>query len=57
MTKGRVFGRCFLCDSVLKLGLNYRKSLSAASAFPACLLDALAGYQYLIDNLGFQAKV
>lgn len=38
-------------------GLNYRKSLSSASAFPACLLDALAGYQYLLDELGFASKV
>lgn len=57
ITKGRVFGESYSCHFLLNAGLNYRKSLSAATAFPACLLDALAGYQYLIDELGFKAKV
>lgn len=36
---------------------NYRKCLDDASAFPAPLLDCLAGYQYLVDELGFEPKV
>jgi len=36
--------------------VNYRKSLSADSAFPACLIDALAGYVYLVEQLGFKAE-
>lgn len=35
--------------------VNYRKSLDKTSAFPASLLDALAGYQYLL-SLGFEPK-
>lgn len=41
----------------LTLAVNYRKSLSADSAFPACLWDALAGWQYLIEELGFRPEV
>ncbi|RSH91989.1 hypothetical protein EHS25_009360 [Saitozyma podzolica] len=33
-------------------GVNYRKSLSASSAFPGSLIDCLAGYQYLVRTLG-----
>jgi acetyl esterase/lipase len=39
------------------LGVEYRLSSSApyevASPFPAALLDGIAGYNYLIDDLGF----
>lgn len=35
--------------------MNYRKSLDKTTAFPASLLDALAGYQYLL-SLGFEPK-
>jgi acetyl esterase/lipase len=38
-------------------GINYRKSLSADTAFPASLLDSLAGFQYLVEELGFQPRV
>ncbi|KAJ9091609.1 hypothetical protein QFC21_007149 [Naganishia friedmannii] len=34
--------------------VNYRKSLSVDTAFPACLLDALAGYLFLTRDLGFE---
>ncbi|KAJ9115381.1 hypothetical protein QFC22_005136 [Naganishia vaughanmartiniae] len=34
--------------------VNYRKSLSVETAFPACLLDALAGYLFLTRDLGFK---
>jgi acetyl esterase/lipase len=37
-------------------GVNYRKCLSPTSAFPAPILDALAGYIYLTDILHFAAK-
>ncbi|WWD17607.1 hypothetical protein CI109_102048 [Kwoniella shandongensis] len=36
--------------------VNYRKSLSADSAFPASLLDCLAGLQYVVQERGFEAK-
>lgn len=36
---------------------NYRKALDDASAFPAQLLDALAGWQYLTEDLGFEPQV
>lgn len=35
--------------------MNYRKCLSSDTAFPAPLLDALAGYIYLTQTLGFSA--
>ena len=35
-------------------GVNYRKSLDPASAFPGNLLDALAGYLYVTKELGFE---
>jgi acetyl esterase/lipase len=35
------------------LGVNYRKILTASAAFPAPLLDALAGWDYLTRDLGF----
>ncbi|GMK56010.1 hypothetical protein CspeluHIS016_0210660 [Cutaneotrichosporon spelunceum] len=35
---------------------NYRKCLDDASGFPAPLLDMLAGLQYVIEELGFEAK-
>jgi hypothetical protein len=46
-----------VADIVLLPAVNYRKSLSADSAFPACLIDALAGYVYVIEQLGFKAEV
>jgi acetyl esterase/lipase len=38
------------------LAMNYRKCLSAQTAFPAPLLDALAGYLYLTRTLHFPAE-
>lgn len=37
-------------------GANYRKSLSAESAFPGSLLDTLSAYLYLRDTLGFKPE-
>ncbi|GHJ83602.1 hypothetical protein NliqN6_0004 [Naganishia liquefaciens] len=39
--------------NVRVFAVNYRKSLTAETAFPACLLDALAGYLFLTRDLGF----
>lgn len=36
--------------------MNYRKCLSSDTAFPAPLLDALAGYIYLTQTLSFPAE-
>jgi len=36
--------------------MNYRKTLSASTAHPAPLLDALAGYIYLIHTLKFRPE-
>lgn len=38
------------------LAVNYRKTLSPDTAFPAPLLDAVAGWEYLIDELQFEPK-
>ncbi|WWC64401.1 uncharacterized protein I303_107011 [Kwoniella dejecticola CBS 10117] len=38
------------------LSVNYRKTLSASTAFPAPLLDVLAGYLYLTQTLGFSPR-
>jgi len=35
---------------------NYRKVVNASQAFPALLLDALAGYIYLTETLHFEAR-
>lgn len=49
------------CSGVLERAfcLNYRLSSAApfepANAFPAALIDALAGYRYLVEVLGFKA--
>ena len=49
------------CSGVLQRAfcLNYRLSLAAPfnaeKAFPAALIDALAGYRYLVETLGFKA--
>jgi acetyl esterase/lipase len=43
-------------DKLIVLAMNYRKCLSADTAFPAPLLDALAGYIYLTQTLGFSAE-
>lgn len=42
-------------SAFLTVGVNYRKVLTPESSFPAPLLDALAGWDYLKD-LGFEAK-
>lgn len=44
ITRGRVFSA------------NYRKSLDDATAFPASLLDSLAGWQFLVHELGFAPR-
>ncbi|KAH7886403.1 alpha/beta-hydrolase [Phlebopus sp. FC_14] len=40
--------------------LDYRLASSAplkvANPFPAAIIDAVAGYRYLVENLGFQAR-
>jgi hypothetical protein len=51
---------CLLTSLLLpstRAAVNYRKSLSVDTAFPACLLDALAGYLFLTRDLGFEASV
>ncbi|KAI5448890.1 hypothetical protein NCC49_006028 [Naganishia albida] len=40
--------------NVRVFAVNYRKSLTVDTSFPACLLDALAGYLYLTRDLGFK---
>ncbi|KAL1409371.1 hypothetical protein Q8F55_003353 [Vanrija albida] len=35
---------------------NYRKCLDEGSAFPAPLYDFLAGWQFLVDDLGFEPQ-
>lgn len=40
----------------LASGVNYRKCLSADTAFPAPLLDAFSAYRYLTVTLGFSAS-
>jgi acetyl esterase/lipase len=35
-------------------GVNYRKSIQPDAAFPGNLLDALSGYLYLVNELGFE---
>jgi acetyl esterase/lipase len=37
-------------------GVNYRKTLSSETAFPAPILDALAGYLYLTQKLRFPSS-
>ena len=39
---------------MLIIGIDYRKTISADTAFPAPLIDALSGYLYLINTLQFQ---
>ncbi|WVQ82452.1 hypothetical protein IAT38_004581 [Cryptococcus sp. DSM 104549] len=36
--------------------INYRKSLSDATAFPCSLLDCMAGFQYVVEEKGFDAQ-
>jgi acetyl esterase/lipase len=36
---------------------NYRKCLTDDTAWPAPLLDCLSGWQYLVEELGFEPKV
>lgn len=38
------------------LAVNYRKTLSPEAAFPAPLLDAVAGWEYLTNELGFEPQ-
>ncbi|EKC99942.1 hypothetical protein A1Q2_05766 [Trichosporon asahii var. asahii CBS 8904] len=38
------------------LAVNYRKTLTPETAFPAPLLDAVAGWEYLTNALGFEPK-
>ena len=42
-----------LCRVKLRAGIDYRKTISAGTAFPDPLLDALSGYLYLINDLHF----
>ncbi|KAH7887281.1 alpha/beta-hydrolase [Phlebopus sp. FC_14] len=50
------------CSAILDRAfcLDYRLSSSAplkvANPFPAAIIDAVAGYRYLVENLGFQAR-
>lgn len=37
-------------------GVNYRKSIYPDAAFPGNLLDALSGYLYLVNELGFEPQ-
>lgn len=57
----RVFGTlrvsCPLHSLICGAAVNYRKSLTAETAFPACLLDALSGYIFLTRDLGFSPSV
>lgn len=59
----RVFGKSFpflsltIANPPLVVAVNYRKSLTIDSSFPACLLDALAGYLFLTRTLGFEPSV
>lgn len=45
-------------DSIISFlsnsGVNYRKSIQPDAAFPGNLLDALSGYLYLVNELGFE---
>lgn len=36
--------------------VNYRKALDSSSAFPAPLIDALAGWSYVTEKLGFKPE-
>lgn len=40
----------------LIVGIDYRKTISADTAFPAPLIDALSGYLYLVNTLHFEPR-
>lgn len=49
----RILSKCTPVRTALTIGINYRKPLIAETAFPAPLLDVLAGYLHLVINLHF----
>lgn len=55
----RIFRECHAAGCVLKLtaDTNYRKCLSDDSAWPAPLLDYLAAWEYMVNELGFEPQV